>query len=62
MSKEVQFTEILARQNGLNRPGVASKFPHTFCIGHFGGMHKRRNNLQHVIDTSDSEPDFKSSE
>jgi len=36
MPKEAQFTEVLARQNRLNQFGVAN-FPHTFCIGHFGG-------------------------
>jgi len=37
MLEEAQFIEILARQNGLNQPGVAN-LPHTFCIGRFGTM------------------------
>jgi len=37
MPKEAQFTEVLVRQNCLN----CSKFPHTFCIGHFGGTRQK---------------------
>ena len=55
--KEVQFTEILACQNSLNRSGVA-KFPIHFVLGVSGACNKRRNNPRHVIDTSDSEPDL----
>ena len=57
MPKEVQITEILAHQNGLNQPGVAN-FPIHFVLGVSGACNKRRNNPQHVIDTSDSEPDL----
>ena len=57
MPKEVQFMEILARQNGLNQPGVAN-FPIHFVLGVSGTCNKRHNNLRHMIDTSDSEPDL----
>jgi len=53
MPKEAHFTEVLARQNCLNQFGVAN-FPHTFCIGHFGGTRQRHSNPQHIIVTSDS--------
>ena len=40
-----------------NRPGVAN-FPVHFVLGISGACNKRRNNPQHVIDTSDSKPDL----
>ena len=52
--KEVQFTEILVRQNGLNQSGVAN-FPIHFVLGVSGSCNKRRNNPRHMIDTSDLE-------
>ena len=52
--KEVQFMEILARQNGL---GVAD-FPIHFVLGVSGACNKRCNNPRHVIDTLDSKPDL----
>jgi len=57
MLEEAQFTEILARQNGLNQPGVAN-LPIHFVLGVSGPCNKLRNNPRHMIDTSDSQPDL----
>ena len=45
-----QFTEILARQNGLDQPSIAN-FSIRFVLGVSGACNKTLNNPRHVIDT-----------